>query len=296
MAALSSSPVPGRSLRASVRSSIAIAILTLVAAATIPAPAVPINVRWTPETTEAARRAIEQSFHLTAGALREDTTWRYILEDTSFRNVHGLIRHPAVDDTANLNRRFFRPPFAADRTAHVLLSGGVLTLATLLLGLGRGRPREVRVLRLSSSLLAGTLGVAPIVVVLALALTTVLAAVGVPTIWRSADVTPAQAALVADVASVARAIEGGADPNARTAVRLHAGAEPVMLTPLEAAVLSKEPEVVSLVVKLGATIGDTTRASLVCLAREVRADAVLDVLSPLANWSGDCAVVPLPPH
>lgn len=284
------------SLRGSIRSFLVIAVLTVVAAATIPAPSVPINVRWTPDTTDAARRSLEQTFHLRAGERREGTTWRYDLDDTSFANIRQLVRHPAVDDTANLNRRFFRPPFAADRTAHVVMAGGLLALAALAVGLRQPRVSTAASVRLSPATVARTMAIAPLVVIGGALCALILGAVGVPTIWRSVEVSPAQAALAADVGTIYRVVTGGADPNGRYPVRLQPGAPEVSLSLLEAAVESKEPEVVTLVRSLGGTVNDGNRAVLVCLARAVGADAVVASLAPASSAAVSCDGVVLPPH
>jgi hypothetical protein len=100
-----------------------------IVAATIPVRPVPINVRWKTGTTDGQRLALEQRFHLAAGRPTEGSTRSYVLTDPSTGNIRALIEHAAVDDTANLNRVRFRPPFAYDRTRLALAAGAMLGLA-----------------------------------------------------------------------------------------------------------------------------------------------------------------------
>lgn len=71
----------------------------------LPSPLAPrINVRWSARLDDTARAAIERQFSLVRGELREGRTWSYDLADPSPGNLDALIRHPSIEDTANIDR------------------------------------------------------------------------------------------------------------------------------------------------------------------------------------------------
>ena len=165
---------------------LAIGALAAMVLATIPAPQVPINVRWRAGVTDEHRIALERQFHLTEGRVTEATTRAYLLTDTSTDNIRALVQHASVDDTANLNRVRFRPPFAYDRArtipAYALiagLAGAVLWLAA---------PRAAALLRTPVRVpdplaLAAAAGL-PILLAAAALLIVVAAALDTPLLWR----------------------------------------------------------------------------------------------------------------
>jgi hypothetical protein len=116
-------------------------VLTGAAAAlllsfTLSSDPVPIHIRWKPGTTDSERVELEGRFGLTKGEVTEGTTRAYRLTDTSTDNIRAMVRHPSVEDTANINRIRFRPAFAVDRERRLIffsvLLGGVGAVALLL--------------------------------------------------------------------------------------------------------------------------------------------------------------------
>ena len=114
----------------------------------MPVGSVPINVRWKADVTDARRVDLEREFHLTEGHPTEGTTgttWAYRLTEPSTEGIRGIVQHPAVDDTAHINRVWFRPEFANDRTRRVIFYTGILAslgaLATLCWAASRHRSR-----------------------------------------------------------------------------------------------------------------------------------------------------------
>ena len=95
------------------------AVVAVVLWFALPGGPVPIHVRWTSNTTDAQRAALEQRFHLTNGEVTEGTTRAYQLADTSTDNIRSLVQNPNVDDTADLNRLKFRPRFSNDRARQI---------------------------------------------------------------------------------------------------------------------------------------------------------------------------------
>ncbi len=68
----------------------------------------PINIRWTPDTSDRARQAAEATLHLQGGESLEPGTWVYHLQDHSQEALRQIVTHPLVADTAHINRQAFR--------------------------------------------------------------------------------------------------------------------------------------------------------------------------------------------
>lgn len=98
--------------------------------------AVPIKVRWTAQAAATVRTRLETQFHLTRADFDDGTTWRYELTDISTANIRALVSHPAVEDTANLNRKTYRPTGALDpdrvRAVGAMRAGGAAAFVVLL--------------------------------------------------------------------------------------------------------------------------------------------------------------------
>jgi len=270
-----------------------------VLAAIIPARYAPINVRWRPDVTAAQRAALEQRFHLAGGHQTEGTTWAYDLTDSSFRNIRAIVRDTAVDDTAHINRRLFRPEFAFDREARIacdaVMAGGIMSL---LLWLRSSVAASRATVRVPQRTIIGILGIAPAVVITFSILVPLIALVGYQPLWANRSVTLVQAAHGGDIATVFRMLSAGADPNAAEPVTFEGRTEPGVLTPLEAAVESRQVELVQLLIKMGAHASDADRVRLACLARAVIAPEVETYLQPStpAASATDCGHIDLPPH
>ena len=270
-----------------------------VLAAIIPARYVPINIRWRPDVTADRRALLEQRFHLANGHQTEGTTWAYDLGDSSFTNIHAIVREPAVDDTAHINRRLFRPELPFDREARIVIGAlAAGAFASVLLLVRSSVPAALALVRLRENTLIRVLGPAP-ASLLALAALILLAAVaGYRPLWAIRDTTLVEAARGGDTATVFRMLTSGSDPNLSEAVAPEGQSEPAVLTPLEAAVESRQVEVVQLLMKMGAQASESDRQRLACLAIAVNAPEVgaylRSTIPPAAQ--SDCAVVAVPAH
>jgi hypothetical protein len=116
----------GAALRAASGALVLGALSGTIVLAAIPDRPVPVNVRWTAAVSDAQREALEERFHLEEPRFTEGTTRAYMLTDVSRENIRALLQHAAVEDTSNLNRVRFRPPFRYDRIR--------LAIAALILG------------------------------------------------------------------------------------------------------------------------------------------------------------------
>lgn len=157
-----------------------------VFAVTISVPTVPINVRWRPDVADEQRIDLERRFQLIDGRVTEGTTRAYLLADLSTDNIRALIQHASVDDTANLNRRRFRPPFAYDRArvipAYALIAGlagaALWFAAPSVAGLLRTP------VRVPPALVLGAAAGFPLLLAGAALLIVVAAALGLRPLWR----------------------------------------------------------------------------------------------------------------
>jgi hypothetical protein len=117
---------------------------------------------------------------------------------------------------------------------------------------------------------------------------------GRPLIWPPTDVTLSEAVALRDQGEVVRQIMMGSDPNKRYIVRsVFRDDEEVALTPLEAAVITREPYIVDLVVDYGASVNGRNAATLQCLAVGVRQETIRRYLVDLSG-EADCEGVELP--
>ena len=73
----------------------------------IPVAAPTVHVRWADDVDAAQRAAFERQCSLVNGTLREDGSWAYLLEDTSYTNVALIVQAPVVDDTYGIDRDRF---------------------------------------------------------------------------------------------------------------------------------------------------------------------------------------------
>lgn len=111
----------------------------------LPHQPITIHVRWTPDADAYRRPALEQQLKLGAGRRSEGTTWVYQLDDPSTNDIRAIVTHPDVEDTAHLNRVWFRPEFGVDRERrsafYGVLTGGIGAVAFLLwMAARRGTP------------------------------------------------------------------------------------------------------------------------------------------------------------
>lgn len=93
--------------------------------AAIPWIPVRVNVRWSPDTTDLSRRALETRFRLLPQP-GENSAGTYSLTDHSRANVRALVTHPAVADTHYLNRVTFAPIDPPWNVARVVFSAAAI--------------------------------------------------------------------------------------------------------------------------------------------------------------------------
>lgn len=63
-----------------------------------------VSIRWKNGIGNDERHALERRYHLADGALREGTTWHYLLRDATPPNIRALVNDPSVDDTSGVDR------------------------------------------------------------------------------------------------------------------------------------------------------------------------------------------------
>ena len=117
---------------------------------------------------------------------------------------------------------------------------------------------------------------------------------GKPIAWPPQDVTLSEAVALRDRGETALQIMRGVDPNGRYVVRnvLREG-EAVSLTPLEAAVITRESYMMNLVKDYGAIVDERNTAVLQCLAKSVGAEGIRRELMALSG-EAMCDRVELP--
>jgi hypothetical protein len=118
--------------------------------------------------------------------------------------------------------------------------------------------------------------VPPAIVAVAFALSGVAALLaGRPLVWPQQDITLAEAVGLRDQGEVVRLIANGADPNRRYAVRnVFREDETLAMSPLEAAVITREVYMMELVEHYGGVIDARNAAVLQCLARALDVEDV----------------------
>jgi hypothetical protein len=157
-------------LRFVVASVLAFGVLALL----LPPEAARIHVRWGDTVTATERADLERRFGLREGESLEENTWRYALEDDSAANIRALVQDPAAADTHLIDRTNFRltepPPGALQRVVLPGLAFGAIA-SGLLLGVSVLQARRVV---LPPRALSVVLGVAPVLLVIALIITMLL--------------------------------------------------------------------------------------------------------------------------
>ena len=117
---------------------------------------------------------------------------------------------------------------------------------------------------------------------------------GRPLMWPPPDLTLSEAVALRDRGEVVRQIMFGADPNRRYPTHdVFRDGEEVALTPLEAAVITREPYMVGLVLQYGGIVTDQNTVTLQCLAADVGAPSIRRQLEEVTS-EVDCAGVTLP--
>ena len=114
-------------------------------------------------------------------------------------------------------------------------------------------------------------------------------------LWPPRDATLSEAIVLRDQAEMARLITNGADPNARyDVVDVIRPRQRDQLTPLEAAVVTRERYLVELVVGYGGVIDAGNAPTLRCLARAIDADEIVAYLAGIGQAVDACDRIALP--
>jgi len=117
---------------------------------------------------------------------------------------------------------------------------------------------------------------------------------GRPVLWPQEEITLAEAVGWRDRGEVVRLIASGADPNVRYAVRnVFREDEYLAMSPFEAAVITREVYMMSLVEDYGGVIDARNGAVLQCLAQALDADDVREFVIERTEEIA-CDGVPLP--
>jgi hypothetical protein len=115
-----------------VRTVLAALLLILGAAALRPErepvpPVTGVSVRWSADLNDDRRRQFERQFGLAAGEPNSNRSatvnvWNYTLQNTSRENVQALVAHPAIVDTAGIDRSTFEVALQPPQSDHPYLA------------------------------------------------------------------------------------------------------------------------------------------------------------------------------
>jgi len=115
-------------------------------------------------------------------------------------------------------------------------------------------------------------------------------------LWPPVNLTLSEAAALGDAGEIANQIARGVDPNSPAIVRRgFVNRDPVVLTPLEAAVEHQRPDIVGVLILNGARADAPTIAPLRCVAQRLQDPRTEAVLERYVPGAVDCARVTLPP-
>jgi len=151
-------------------------------------------------------------------------------------------------------------------------------------------------MRWPSLLLVIALTVPPSVTLAALAVSGTVALVrGQPLLWPAQPVTPAEAIGMHDAAEIVRQFALGADPNAKyDAWDILKRDQHVSVTPLEAAVATRERYLFELVVSQGGLLTEENARTLHCFAVQEHAPEIAAYLAERFSPPDSCEGVGLP--
>lgn len=123
--------VPRRAQSVLIASVVTTAIVAAVLGIFLPQPPVTIHVRWAPHVSEPSRSTLETRFDLRLAEQMDARTWRYVLGNASTRTIRTIVLDPAVEDTAHVNRRWYRPSLSSDRLRLIILFSLLAGLAAV---------------------------------------------------------------------------------------------------------------------------------------------------------------------
>jgi hypothetical protein len=143
--------------------------------------------------------------------------------------------------------------------------------------------------------LGGTVLVAPLLFGVLVAVLMIGSVAGWNPLWPENAATLSESVALRDMPNTLALIAQGHDPNAAYDVRDELlTSRRVQITPLQAAVSTREPYVVEILLANGARLDDTTGPVLICLARKVNAPGIEAQLLGRVAAPSDCANVALP--
>ena len=253
-----------------------------------------IHVQWVSGLTVAQRVDVEGRLSLLNGEHLGERSWSYVLADTSSANVRALVQHPAVDDTHEVDRRAFTVSPTAPRSGVIVYRvpcaravpwlfwpplPAILMVVALVLGL-HGHATRLRSAAWPSWIHATVVAVPPLLVFGAVGFVLLAAAFGFHPMRSIEELTLPEAAALRDRARIMTLIDSGHDPNARDRVRAGVFVDRELhLTPIEAAIGTREIGLVRYLLEYGATIDEAARPELICLADNVGASEIREFLS-----------------
>ena len=119
--------------------------------------------------------------------------------------------------------------------------------------------------------------------------------VGWNPLWPEGSATLSEVVALRDMPGALALIAEGHDPNGVYAVRKDLlTSRDLQITPLQAAVSTREPSVVQTLLDNGARLDDASRVAIICLARTTKATEIEAMLVAQATTPVDCANVALP--
>jgi hypothetical protein len=143
--------------------------------------------------------------------------------------------------------------------------------------------------------LGGTVLVAPLMFGVVVAVLMVGSVAGWNPLWPENAATLSESVALRDMPNTLALISQGHDPNATYDVRDELlTSRRVQVTPLQAAVSTREPDVVDILLANGARLDETTGPVLICLARKVNAPDVETQLAARVAAPADCTNIALP--
>jgi hypothetical protein len=151
---------------------------------------------------------------------------------------------------------------------------------------------------MSRRVLLAIVTVPPALFALGSGLVLVMALFGYEPFWQTGpDMSLVEAAFKGDRTAVSRMLYAGLDPNAPGRLRVGPTASIVSVTPLEAAVMSRDLRTVQVLLSNQAALDDSNRLRLTCLAVKVGAQSTAEYFrrsQKIGATEGECNGVALP--
>lgn len=145
--------------------------------------------------------------------------------------------------------------------------------------------------------LAAIIALPAVAIALLFAVNAAATGAGIEIVWPVEDVSLAEALVHRNTGEAVLQISRGADVDTPSRlVRRSPAGRPIVITPLEAAVLSGELGLVRLLLDRGARLDDENLPMLECLADRIGEQAIAEFLAAQDERSVDCDAVRAPSH